>query len=161
MTRTRCRVSGSRLRVDVKTWRQRQSFPNITDRLRDVVSRSAHLCANVSRSLDRVVSYVTISGDRDRHGGPDRYLPATRIPRHPTAPKAGRTATRSLFAATPGRKSTDVAFRFESRPTICVRMPPLVRPGDRPKRTSRPLGDTGFDSQPDANDGQPLATYAL
>ncbi|CDN61928.1 hypothetical protein I35_4092 [Burkholderia cenocepacia H111] len=46
--RTRCRVSGPGLRIDVGARRQCESFPNITDRLRAVVSRSAHLCENLS-----------------------------------------------------------------------------------------------------------------
>ncbi|WP_128841952.1 hypothetical protein [Burkholderia catarinensis] len=62
MTRTRGRVSGPWLRIDARAWWQRESFRNITYTLRVVVSSSAHLCENVSRSFHRVVVSCDAAG---------------------------------------------------------------------------------------------------
>ncbi|WP_164462774.1 MULTISPECIES: hypothetical protein [Burkholderia] len=73
MTRTRFRVADAGVRIDARAWRQCESFQNITEALRIVVSRSAHLCEDVSRTLAESSRGAMPAG---RRGTPGDAVPA-------------------------------------------------------------------------------------
>lgn len=101
MTRTWSRVLDAGSRIDARAGRHRESFQNITEALRAVVSMSAHLCEDVSRSFTvssrnavspgrrGPVARFAVAGRRVKRGKPGATGNVARLPAWSRRKRAG------------------------------------------------------------------------